>query len=93
MAELRYGASKSKRPKQNHEALDAFLSPFEIAVFDKPATTAYGKIRTTLENKGRPIGPMDLLIAAQAVSLGVRLVTNNEKEFKHVPGLTVDNWV
>ncbi len=93
MPKLRYGASKSKRPKKNHDALEEFLSPFEIAFFDRPAATTYGKIRASLENKRRPIGPMDLLIAAHAISLEVRLVTNNIKEFKQVPGLKVENWV
>lgn len=91
-AELRYGASKSARPDQNHGALDEFLYPFEIALFDEPATKAYGSIRSALEKKGRPIGPLDMLIAAHALSLGVRLVTNNSKEFKRVEGLKVENW-
>jgi tRNA(fMet)-specific endonuclease VapC len=93
LAELQYGVSKSSRPKQNHEALEQFLAPLEVAVFDRQATFAYGKVRVALEKKGRPIGGMDLLIAAHALSLGVRLVTNNEKEFRHVPGLRVENWV
>lgn len=49
--------------------------------------------RTALERKGQPIGPMDLLIAAHALSLGVRLVTENEDEFRRVPGLRVENWL
>ncbi len=93
LAELEYGASKSSRPKQNREALEQFLSPLEVAPFDRQATVAYGNARATLERKGRPIGAMDLLIAAHALSLGVRLVTNNETEFRHVPGLRVENWV
>ena len=64
-----------------------------MAAFDQQATVAYGKVRAALEKQGRPIGAMDLLIAAHALSLGVRLVTNNEREFRHVPGLRVENWV
>ncbi|MGH9392400.1 MAG: type II toxin-antitoxin system tRNA(fMet)-specific endonuclease VapC [Vicinamibacteria bacterium] len=93
VAELRYGASKSARSKQNHEALDQFLLPFTISPFEKPAASAYGELRAALEKKGRPIGPLDMLIAAQALSLGVRLITNNTKEFRQVPGLRVENWV
>jgi tRNA(fMet)-specific endonuclease VapC len=93
LAELQYGVSKSSRPKQNREALGQFLSPLEVAAFDRRATVAYGTIRAALEKKGRPIGAMDLLIAAHALSLSVRLVTNDEREFRHVPGLRVENWV
>ena len=92
VAELRYGASKSTRPGRNHQALYEFLRPFEVALYDEPATKAYGSIRSGLEKKGRPIGPMDLLIAAHALSLDVRLVTNNAKEFERVDGLELDNW-
>mgnify|MGYP001610781474 CR=1 FL=1 len=92
LAELRYGASKSTQSKKNHEALEQFISPLRVAAFDQPATVAYGKIRAALERKGRPIGAMDLLIAAHALSLGVRLVTNNEREFRQVQGLRVENW-
>jgi len=93
LAELQYGASKSSRPRQNREALEQFLSPLEVAAFDRQATVAYGNLRAALERKGRPIGAMDLLIAGHALSLGVRLVTNDEREFRQVPGLRVENWV
>jgi tRNA(fMet)-specific endonuclease VapC len=92
MAELEYGASKSSQPKKNREALEQFTSPLEVAAFDRQTTVAYGKIRAALEHKGRPIGALDFLIAAHALSLGVRLITNNEKEFRRVPGLRVENW-
>ncbi len=93
LAELQYGASRTSRPKQNREALEQFLSPLEVAPFDRQATVAYGNARATLERKGRPIGAMDLLIAAHALSLGVRLVTDDDKEFRHVSGLRVENWI
>ena len=92
LAELEYGASKSSEPDRNREALEQFVSPLEIAVFDRLATSVYGKIRALLEKRGRPIGSMDLLIAAHALRLNVRLVTNNMREFKRVPGLRVENW-
>jgi tRNA(fMet)-specific endonuclease VapC len=93
VAELRYGASKSARFERNHQALDEFLYPFEVAFYDEPAAKTYGTIRSALEKQGRPIGPMDLLIAAHALSLDVRLVTNNAKEFERVDGLELENWV
>jgi tRNA(fMet)-specific endonuclease VapC len=93
LAELEYGASNSRDARRNRDALQRFTAPLEVPSFDRAATEAYGRIRTVLERKGRSIGPMDLLIAAHAVSLGVRLVTSNEDEFKRVPGLVVENWM
>lgn len=91
-AELRYGAEKSPRPKQNREALDAFLLPLEVLAFGPEEAAAYGRVRATLEGAGTPIGPLDTLIAAHALSLGVVLVTNNVREFSRVPGLDVEDW-
>jgi tRNA(fMet)-specific endonuclease VapC len=92
LAELEYGATKSAQPRKNREALEEFVSPLDIAGFDRDAAEAYGRIRTALEKKGLPIGAMDMLIAAHALSLGVSLVTNNETEFRRVSGLRVENW-
>ncbi len=93
LAELEYGVTKSLQPRRNREALKRFVSPLEVAAFDAEATMAYGSVRTVLEKRGTPIGAMDLLIAAHAVSLGVALITNNTREFTRVPGLRVENWV
>ncbi len=90
-AELVYGVTKSGS-KRNCDALDAFLLPLEVVDFDRSAALKYGEIRTLLEVKGRLIGPMDMLIAAHAKSLGVTLVTNNLREFRRVPELIVENW-
>lgn len=92
IAELEYRISKSSRPARNREALDQFVSPLEVASFDRRATAAYGNLRSSLERKGQSIGSMDLLIAAHALSLGVRLITHNVREFGRVPGLTVEDW-
>jgi tRNA(fMet)-specific endonuclease VapC len=92
VAELRYGAEKSAKPEQNLEALGRFLLPLEILAFGGEAAAAYGWIRAALENAGTPIGPLDTLIAAHAVSVGVTLVTNNIREFGRVPGLGVEDW-
>jgi tRNA(fMet)-specific endonuclease VapC len=93
LAELEYGVSKSRNVKRNRHALEQFIEPLEVAPFDREAAVIYGTIRAELEQKGQPIGAMDLLIAAHARSLDVRLVTNNESEFKRVPGLRIENWV
>ena len=92
LAELEYGVSASSRPARNRAALEQFVSPLEIASFDRSVTATYGRLRATLEKKGQMIGSMDLLIAAHAVSLDVRLVTHNSREFGRVPGLHIDDW-
>jgi tRNA(fMet)-specific endonuclease VapC len=92
VAELCYGAEKSSRPQQNLEALGRFLLPLEVLAFGGEAAAAYGRIRTALEKAGTPIGPLDTLIAAHAVSMGVTLVTNNTREFQRVPELNVEDW-
>lgn len=93
LAELQFGVMKSSNPERNQEALDKFLTPFEILDFGYHATIEYGKIRATLEAKGTPIGPLDMLIASHAKSLGLTLVTNNVREFIRIPGLKIENWV
>ncbi len=80
-------------PEKNHVALQKFLSPLEIYDFNPQRAVIYGNIRSFLETKGTPIGPFDMLIAAHAISLGMTLVTNNEKAFSRVPDLKVENWV
>jgi len=93
VAELTYGVNKSQRQAQNQEALLQFLSPLISSEFDANAAFSYGQIRAELESQGSPIGSLDTLIAGHAVSLGVTLVTNKEKEFRKVPKLAVENWV
>ena len=91
-AELAYGVSKSRHASKNRHALEQFLAPLEVAAFDQAAAWSYGRLRAQLEAKGTPIGSMDVLIAAHALSLGVRLVSNNLKEFRRVPDLRLENW-
>lgn len=93
VAELYFGARKSRRPAQNERALEQFLLPLEITEFGREAAAVYGKIRAALERRSAPIGPLDTLIAAHAVSLSLTLVTNNVHEFERVPELALDNWV
>jgi len=93
LAELEYGAAKSAQPKKNREALEEFVSPLDVAGFDRDAAEVYGRIMAALERKGLPIGATNMLIVAHALSLGAKLVTNNETEFRQVSGLCVENWV
>ena len=92
VAELQYGVWKSQQQKRNQQALNRFLLPLVIANFDHQAAAIYGEIRSKLEGQGTPIGSLDTLIAAHALSLDVALVTNNTREFERVPGLKLDNW-
>jgi len=93
LAELQYGVACSSDPDRNRIALAEFLAPLSIVPFDDSAASAYGRLRRDLRQTGRPIGPMDMLIAAHALSLDVALVTNNEREFRRVSGLRVENWL
>jgi tRNA(fMet)-specific endonuclease VapC len=89
---LQYGVEKSSNIEKNRDALQKFLTPIEIVDFGYDATIEYGKIRTELEKKGTPIGPLDMLIASHAKSMDIVLVTNNVKEFERVSGLKIENW-
>ncbi len=93
LAELQFGVIKSSDPQKNQEALSKFIMPLEVCNFDYLDATEYGKIRRHLERNGTPIGPLDTLIASQALSNGLILVSNNLKEFKRIPGLMFENWV
>jgi tRNA(fMet)-specific endonuclease VapC len=92
LSELEYGAFKSTNPERNRLALAEFMAPIEIAPYDDRAAPYYGRLRAELESVGRPIGSLDMLIAAHAMSLGLVLVTNNTKEFSRVPELQLSDW-
>jgi len=92
LSELRYGVAKSTHREKNAKALDEFIIPLEVVSFDEDAAHAYGEIRATLEKSGTPIGAMDMLIAAHAVSLGIPLVTNNTREFARIPDINIIDW-
>ena len=72
--------------------LAEFLAPLEVIPFDEDAAESHGDLRATLEKSGRPIGPLDTLIAGHALSLDATLVTNNTREFQRVRGLRLENW-
>lgn len=92
LAELRYGVKKSQQVQKNRGALDEFTLPLEIADFDEEAASAYGTVRAAIEKAGTPVGSMDMLIGAHALSLGVPLVTNNMSEFKQIKNLKLVDW-
>jgi tRNA(fMet)-specific endonuclease VapC len=92
-AELWTGANKNLKTHPHHaKRLAAFLNLFLLADFDLAAALHYADIRATLEANGKCIGPLDLLIAAQARSLDATLVTANAGEFKRVKGLKILAW-
>jgi tRNA(fMet)-specific endonuclease VapC len=91
-SELMFGVEVSPRRQQDQAALDAYLR--HVTVLDYPGEAAlhYGAIRAELRQRGKMIGANDLLIAAHARCVGVRLVTNNTREFGRIPGLKIENW-
>jgi len=91
-SEIRFGVEK-RQSKKLSQQVEAILSAIEILPFNAPADTHYAKLRADLEKAGTPIGPNDMLIAAHALSQGLTLVSANEKEFRRVDGLVIENWL
>jgi len=91
-AELRYGARKSGSAALT-ERVGLVLSALDVLPLEPPADRHYGDLRHHLTSTGMPIGPNDLLIAAQALAGDLTLVTANLREFARVPSLRVENWV
>lgn len=92
LSELEYGVMKSAKPEQNKLALAQFIAPIDIYAYNDVAAQSYGKIRAHLEKQGTPIGSLDMLIAAHALSIDSVLITNNESEFNRVSNLKIENW-
>jgi tRNA(fMet)-specific endonuclease VapC len=91
-AELRYGAAR-KGSERLTAQLERVLTALPILPFEEPADAAYGELRAQLEAAGTPIGGNDMLIAAHAMASGCCVVTDNEREFARIGGLTVVNWL
>ena len=92
LAELMYGVEQSSARERNLRNVEDFIAKLRVIPWDNHAARNYGKARAHLESKGRPIGNMDLLIASHARSRGAVVVTHNEREFRRVPDLAVENW-
>jgi tRNA(fMet)-specific endonuclease VapC len=91
-AELRTGAAKSKSAIKTLRLLEKFLQPLTVLQFTSEDAAVYAHVRAKLERAGTPIGPLDTLIAAQAVARKLTLVSNNEREFERIAGLRLENW-
>ena len=90
--ELRTGAAKSSAPVKTQHLVENFLRPLTLVDFTSDDAIAYASVRAKLGRAGTPIGPLDTLIASQALRRRLTLVSNNEREFRRVAGLTVENW-
>ena len=92
LGELVFGAEHSQQVERNLADIEAFAARLEVLPFDNKAAYHFGQIRAALYRAGRPIGPYDMMIAGQARASGLKLVTNNVKEFERVPGLLFEDW-
>ena len=93
VGELIYGAERSSQPERNMADIEGLIARLEVLEFDASAAYHFGQLRAELYSKGQPIGPYDMMLAGQARSRGLILVSNNVKEFERVPGLRMENWV
>ena len=93
LGELAFGVRKSSKQPEAEAALGEFLLALEVAPFGERAAMRYGQVRASLERRGKPIGPLDTLIAAHALASDVVLVTHNSGEFGRVDGLRTEDWV
>ncbi|HET8799252.1 MAG TPA: type II toxin-antitoxin system VapC family toxin [Thermoanaerobaculia bacterium] len=91
-AELRTGAAKSASPVKTLRLVENFLRPLALLEFTSQDAVVYAHVRARLERAGTPIGPLDTLLAAHALARDRTLVSNNEREFRRVAGLRVENW-
>jgi tRNA(fMet)-specific endonuclease VapC len=91
-AELLYGVRVSSKSKQNRDVVDAFVKHVSILEWTEGAAEHYAEIRAHLHKKGQMIGANDLMIAAHARDADAILVTGNEREFRRVPALKIENW-
>lgn len=91
-SELRFGAAKKRAPRLTSQ-LDEILKGLRVLSLEPPVDRTYAKVRAALEALGASIGANDLFIAAHALALNMILVTDNEREFRRVPGLKVENWL
>jgi tRNA(fMet)-specific endonuclease VapC len=91
LAELTFGA-EAKRSSRTRRAIRTFTRGIAVAPFDEASAERFAAVAAALATRGQPIGLYDTLVAAQALSLGLTVVTNNTRHFSRVPGLAVENW-
>ena len=92
-AELEYGVYVNSSYEQNRNKLLSFIKLVDILQFDESAAMQYGIIRADLKRINRKIGPIDMLIAAHAISTKRILATNNERDFRKIDRLVIENWI
>src|SRR3990167_602460 len=92
LTELAFGVYNSAHPEKNLDTLKKLVSPLSVLAYDESAAYCCGEIRAHLKKNGTPIGPMDILIAAHALSVNAILITNNTKEFSRIKNLRLENW-
>lgn len=92
-AELHFGAARSGRAKANHRLVREFLDTLAVVGLDPGAAEEFGKLKARPESKGRKLADADLLIASTALASGAVLVTGNERHYKRIPGLRIENWI
>ena len=93
LSELAFGVYNSHHVEKNLLALEKFSTPIKVLPYDENAAYYYGEIRAYLKKNGNPIGQLDAMIAAHALSINATLVTNNTKEFSRVKNLKCENWI
>jgi tRNA(fMet)-specific endonuclease VapC len=92
LGELVFGAEHSQQVDRNLAVIEAMTARLEVLPFDAKAVFHFGQIRAELYRTGQPIGPYDMMIAGHARASGLKLVTNNAKEFERVQGLLLEDW-
>ncbi|MCI0477886.1 MAG: PIN domain-containing protein [Anaerolineales bacterium] len=93
LAELRYGANCSTKPQANHQAIDDFISGIPILGVDQETARTFADIKTQLRKEGMLLEDWDLMIAANARTHQLTLITNNVAHFSRIPALQLDNWL
>lgn len=93
LGEIAFGVRRSKPAQRTMSGIEALRQSLFKLPLDEPVVEQYARLRAALEAKGRPIGPNGSWIAAHALAHGLTLVTGNEREFRRVPGLKVENWL
>ena len=93
LAELRFGVEQSQRRDSTQVKLDRVIAALQVVPCEDRAARAYGSVQALLQAAGKPIRPLNTLIAAHALCLSLTLVTNNTGEFSRVPGLRLENWI